>query len=92
MSYKSPYIDIPEISRKARKEKAKKVGKTTPVEVSKTSRKYTKTRGEHYKDIVIAVLVSSVVSFMVGMHFCNQQQKQVDQAVKAAQTTAEAKK
>ncbi len=83
------YEDLPQKTRKSGKVKTMtKQNNTEP----KSSKKYAKTRGEHYKDIVIAVLVASVVSFAVGMHFCSNQQKQVNQAVKAAQTPAEVKK
>lgn len=53
-------------------------------EVSKTPRKYNKTRGEHYKDIVIAVLAAGIIAFVGGMHFSNQQHSQTAQAVKTA--------
>ena len=66
--------------------------KSTTNEQPKAVKKYAKTRGEHYKDIVIAILVTAVIGFVVGMHFSNQQHAQVEQAVKSAQTTAEVKK
>lgn len=61
---------------------------------AKTSRKYAKTRGEHFKDIVIAILVTSVIAFIGGMHFSNSQHAETERAVKAAtiSTAAEVKK
>lgn len=61
---------------------------TTNQEAPKASRKYSKTRGEHIKDIMIAVLIAGVIAFIGGMHFANEQHAQMESAVKAAQTTA----
>lgn len=63
---------------------------TTNSEAPKASRKYTKTRGEHYKDIVIAVLVASIIAFVGGMHFSNQQNGKIANAVKAVAPSASA--
>lgn len=57
---------------------------TTKAEV-KAPKRYTKTRGEHYKDIVIAVLVAGVIAFIGGMHFANKHNADLQNAVKAAQ-------
>lgn len=66
---------------------------TTPTkEAPKASRKYSKTRGEHYKDIVIAVLVTSVIAFIGGMHFSNSQHAETAKAVQAATVQATAVK
>lgn len=62
--------------------------KTTQTEAPKASKKYAKTRGEHAKDIIIAILVTSIVAFVGGMVFANKQQAKVQQAVKAAQVVA----
>lgn len=51
----------------------------------KTSKKYNKTQGEHYKDIVIAILITGVIAFVGGITFANNQQAQIDHAVQAAQ-------
>lgn len=61
-------------------------------EVAKTSKKYAKTRGEHYKDIVIAILVAGIVAFMGGMHFSNQQHADTVKAVQSATATPAVKK
>lgn len=50
----------------------------------KTAKKYAKTRGEHYKDMVIVALVAGLIAFVGGMHFSNQQHNQVASAVKNA--------
>lgn len=52
------------------------------------AKRYTKTRGEHVKDILIAVLVTAVIGFIAGMHFANKQNAKVEQAVKAVQSVA----
>lgn len=50
--------------------------------------KYSKTRGEHFKDLVIAVLVAGIVAFIGGMQFQGHQQEAINTAVKGAQTVA----
>lgn len=59
-------------------------------------KKYAKTRGEHTKDLIIAILIAGVVAFIGGIQFANRQHAQVDNAVKQAQASmtasAEAKK
>lgn len=57
-----------------------------PTNEPKSSKKYAKTRGEHYKDIVIAVLVTAVIAFIGGMHFSNNQHADTARAVTAATT------
>lgn len=59
---------------------------STTNEAPKASKKYAKTRGEHYKDIVIAVLVTSIIAFVGGVVFANKQQAEVNSAVSAAQS------
>lgn len=59
---------------------------TTAPEVVKASKKYAKTRGEHFKDIVIAVLITSIIAFVGGMVFANKQNTEVKNAVNAAQS------
>jgi multidrug resistance efflux pump len=86
MSYGTPYIATP-ITAKA-VGRVKLMTKSTSTEAPKASKQYRKSRGEHAKDILIAVLVTAVVAFIGGMHFSNQQHAQTAQAVKAAQATA----
>ena len=57
------------------------------VPTAKVRKVYEKSRGEHYKDIVIAILVTAVIAFIGGMAFANRQNAEVEQAVKAAQVT-----
>lgn len=56
----------------------------TSKEASKPAKSYNKTRGEHNKDIVIAILITAVIAFVGGMHFSNNQHAQVAKAVTAA--------
>lgn len=58
---------------------------TNKTEAPKASKKYAKTRGEHYKDIVIAILITAVIAFIGGMVFANKQNTEVKNAVSAAQ-------
>ena len=71
-----------------------KMPKSTNNEAPKASKKYAKTRGEHYKDIVIAILVTGIIAFIGGAMFANSNQAKIDAAVSAVQpvANAEAKK
>lgn len=64
---------------------------TAPTETPKAPKaKYTKTRGEHIKDVIIAVLVASIVAFIGGMTFQSKQQHAIEAAVQAVTPTAQA--
>ena len=75
-----------------------RVGRVTPMtnknitpEASKAPKaKYNKTRGEHIKDILIAVLIVGVVAFIGGAHYADSKNAEMQNAVKNAQTTAQA--
>lgn len=89
MSYGSPYIDIPELVKPERvgriSEKMSKNNTTPTAEAPKaTSKKYAKTRGEHFKDMLIVALIVGIIAFVGGMHFANQQNSRVANAVKSA--------
>lgn len=89
--FKLEYEDIPEKQPvKNRVGKDSKMSKTASE--PKSSKKYAKTRGEHYKDIVIAVLVTAVVAFIAGSVYANNQHEATAQAVQQATAQAEAVK
>lgn len=90
MSYGTAYIDIPELkTRKGGKDLVKMAKSQNNAEVSKApAKKYQKSRGEHAKDILIAILITGVVAFVGGIVFANKQNARVEQAVKAAQVAA----
>lgn len=56
---------------------------TSQPEAPKQKAKYSKTRGEHTKDLIIAVLIAGIVAFIGGMTFQSKQQSAIDTAVKA---------
>ena len=85
--YKLNFEDLPQKTRKGGKDS--KMSKTTVTEAPKASRKYAKTRGEHYKDIVIAILVTAVVAFVAGSVYANGQHKATAQAVQQATAQVE---
>lgn len=58
----------------------------TPEAVKTPKAKYSKTRGEHFKDLVIAVLVAGIIAFVCGMQFQSKQQDAIETAVKGAHT------
>lgn len=83
------YIEtpIPTINtRKGGKDitKMSKPKNDTPVKV------YQKTRGEHVKDVMIAILVAGIIAFIAGMHFANKQNAKVSEAVNAVTLTQSA--
>lgn len=90
MSYDSPYIDIPTLIPERVGRVTKMTKSTQTSEAPKATRKYAKTRGEHYKDIVIAVLVAGIIAFVAGMHFANQHSAEISKAVSAVQPSASA--
>ena len=86
MSYGTAYIDIPELkTRKGGKDIIKMSKSTNTAEAVKPAKKYQKSRGEHAKDILIAVLLTGMIAFVGGMTFANRQQAEVKSAVTAAQ-------
>ena len=70
--------------------KGQKMPKTTNTPEVKTGKKYAKTRGEHYKDIVITILVTAIIAFICGAVFQSKQQNAINTAVKAVTPSASA--
>lgn len=88
--HKLHFEDIPQKTRKSGKDS--KMSKTTVTEAPKASKKYAKTRGEHFKDILIAILVTAVVAFVAGSVYANNQHEATAQAVQQATAQAETAK
>lgn len=68
-----------------------RVGRTFTKMSKKTSTQeapkvYSKTRGEHFKDMVIVALVVGIVAFGLGFKFNADRNAEMQSAVKAAQT------
>ena len=61
---------------------------TATPEVKAPKAKYSKTRGEHIKDIIIAMLVTGIIAFSAGIWFNEGKHKEIETAVKGAQTVA----
>jgi len=83
------YEELPEQKRTIIKRGGHKMPKTTnnqEVKQAKTRKVYEKTRGEHIKDVIIAVLITGVVAFVLGARYANNQNAQLTSAVQAAQT------
>lgn len=74
--------------------KMSKSNQPTPEAQKAPKAKYNKTRGEHIKDVVIAMLVTGIIAFIGGVSHQSNQQRAIDTAVKGAQTVVqpEAKK
>lgn len=80
IAYQLQYEAMP--SKKYHLRKDKEVGKNESV--AKVRKVYEKSRTEHIKDIVIAVLIVGVVSFMLGVHYADSQHSSTQKAVQAA--------
>lgn len=83
------FEELPEQKRKIIKIGGLKMPKTTnnqEVKQAKIRRVYEKTRGEHIKDVIIAVLITGVIVFVLGVRYANNQNVQLTSAVQAAQT------
>lgn len=94
MSYGTAYIDIPQQIKTAKSggKDIKQMSKSTntPEALKQPKAKYSKTRGEHFKDIVIAVLITAIVAFIGGVVFQSKQQNAINTAVKAVTPSASA--
>lgn len=80
------FEELPKQKRKLTKIGGHKMPKNTEVKQAKTRKVYEKTRGEHIKDVIIAVLITGVVAFVLGVRYANNQNAQLTNAVQAAQT------
>lgn len=60
---------------------SKKIQDVTP---AKSKKKYAPTRLEVIKTVIIAVLITGIVAFIVGVHFANNQYVTVVKTVEAA--------
>lgn len=87
-SYALTFEDLPRNTRKGGKDIVKTMSKTTATPEVKTGKKYAKTRGEHYKDIVITALIVAIIAFVAGMAFQNKQQDAINQAMKSVAPSA----
>lgn len=93
MSYGTPYFATPIKPVRVERTFNKMSKAPTTNEAPKASRKYSKTRGEHFKDMVIVALVAAIIAFVGGMHFQNNHDTQVVNASKTTQAVvAPAKK
>lgn len=86
-SYKLHYEDLNPNTRKGGKDNKMSKKQVTTEAPAKT---YNKSRGEHFKDIVIAILITAIVAFVGGMQFQNKQQDAIDTAVNAVSPSASA--
>lgn len=88
--YKLEYEDMnPTLKLSTRKGgKVNKMTKNNTTPEVKQSKKYTKTRGEHFKDLVIVALVVTIIAFIGGMQFQKSHDSEVRNAMAQAQTVA----
>ena len=62
--------------------RGKKMSKVT--NTTETAKTYNKTRGEHFKDIIIAILITGVIAFVLGVRYANNQAATTATAIQAA--------
>lgn len=84
MSLDTFNLSYEELPTKKRILKMDKLTNNSEVKQAKTRRVYEKTRGEHTKDIIIAVLITAVIAFCVGVKYQNNIQADMQKAVAAA--------
>lgn len=83
-SFKLEYEQMPfRITRKGGKDMKMSKQKSTEAAPAKV---YNKTKGEHFKDMVIVALVVGIVAFGLGFKFNADRNAEMQSAVKAAQT------
>ncbi len=87
MSYGTDYLDIPTL-KPVRVGRVKSMTKTATTKMEVPAKSYSKTRGEHFKDIIIAILVVGVIAFIAGVHYSDNKNAQMTGAIKSAQATA----
>lgn len=89
-AYALEFEDMPlKLSKTAGRISVKKMSKESPTPAP-VKAKYAKTKGEHNKDLIIAVLVAGIIAFVGGMTFQARQQDAINTAVKGVQTVAPA--
>ena len=79
-SFKLNYEELPKRKYKLT-DRIKKMGKVKNNEQTKS---YSKSRGEHFKDIIIAVLITGVIAFVFGARYANNQAATTATAIQAA--------
>lgn len=82
-----PFIETPLTPIKVGRTFTKMSKESTPTPAP-VKAKYAKTKGEHTKDLIIAVLIAGIIAFIGGMTFQAKQQDAITSAVKGAQTVA----
>lgn len=83
--YPLEYEDIPPSPRLFRVGKGMKMSKKATTNEA-PAKVYAKTRGEHFKDMVIVALVVGIIAFGLGFKFNADRNTEMQSAVKAAQT------
>lgn len=90
--YLVQYEDLPAKNNNKIIRKDTKMSKKQEIPTAKTRKAYSKTRGEHYKDILIAVLITGIICFVAGLQFANSNNEAIKAAVEAVTPAAEALK
>jgi len=89
--YSMKYEDLPAKNNKIITRKDSKMSKKKEeMPTAKFKKSYSKSRAEHYKDVIIAVLVTGIIAFIAGVQFNNGQNKAITAAVNAITPTASA--
>lgn len=89
MNFNLFFEDLPKTAKAVGRTRVNPVSKSTN-EATKPSKKYAKSRAEHYKDIAIFVLVTGIIAFVAGVQVANSNNAQIQEAVKALAPSASA--
>lgn len=84
--YPLEFEDYPPSPRMFRVGKGSKMSKSNKSVEATPAKTYNKTKGEHFKDMVIVALVVGIVAFGLGFKFNADRNAEMQSAVKAAQT------
>ena len=88
--YLVQYEDLPAKNNNKIIRRDSKMSKKQEIPTAKTRKSYQKTRAEHYKDIVIAVLITGIIAFIAGAQFNAGQNNAISKAVEAVTPQASA--
>jgi hypothetical protein len=88
--YSMKYENLPAKNNKIIIRKDIKMSKKQELPTAKLKKSYSKSRAEHYKDVIIAVLVTGIIAFIAGVQFNTGQNKAITAAVNAITPTASA--
>jgi uncharacterized protein HemX len=86
LQYEGPGSEIPDDVPPRRR--SHKMANPKNNQVEAPAKSYNKTRGEHFKDLIIVALIVGIAAFVGGMQFENSKNAEVKAAVSQMQSAA----